>query len=98
TPAGSQRPRQAEKRPPQSHQIRPAWLVAEKKAEHGAGIGEEQVWNQLVPRVNVFPTEQDEVLLEHVLDLALGKAFSDGAAVLVIDLALRLIEHFPAAF
>ena len=53
------------------------------------------MWNQLVPAVNVFPAEQDEVLLEDRLDLLLGEASSDGSAVLVIDLAVRLVEHFP---
>src|SRR6266571_520526 len=53
--------------------------------------------NQPVPGVNVLPAEQDEILLEDRLDLLLGEASSDGSAVLVIDLAVRLVEHFPTA-
>src|SRR5260370_41113835 len=53
--------------------------------------------NQPVPGVNVLPAKQDEILLEDGLNLLLCKSFSDRSAVLVIDLAVRLVEHFPAA-
>src|SRR2546423_6183699 len=52
---------------------------------------------QLAPVVNVFPDPQDVILLEHCLDPFLTEALADGAAVLMIHDALRLIENFPAA-
>src|SRR5260370_28574675 len=53
--------------------------------------------NQPVPGVNVLPAKQDEILLKDGLNLLLCKSFSARSAVLVIDLAVRLVDHFPAA-
>ena len=53
--------------------------------------------NQTVPAVDIFPAEQDEVLLEDRLDLLLGEPLPDRAAMLVIYLALRLIQNLPPA-
>src|SRR5687767_13195801 len=53
--------------------------------------------NQPRPIVNVFPAEQDEVFLQYGLDVFVAERLADGAAVLVIHHAPRLIVHLPAA-
>ncbi len=49
------------------------------------------------PAVDVFPGEQDVVLLQHGIDIGGAEALADGAAVFVVDDAGGLIEHLPAA-
>ena len=41
--------------------------------------------------VNVLPGEQEEVLLDHAVDIALGERAADGAAMLVPDMAGGLV-------
>src|SRR5580698_6468772 len=53
---------------------------------------------QAAPLVDVFPREEKKILLEHPLDVGVAKFLADGAAMLVIDDAGRLIHRFPAAF
>src|SRR5207302_6080581 len=53
--------------------------------------------NQPVPAMDIFPTEEDEVLLEDRLDLLLAEPLPDRAAMLVIYLTLRLIQNLPPA-
>src|SRR5579864_124876 len=48
--------------------------------------------------MDVLPGEQEEVFLEHRLDVSVRKALADGAAVFVIHHAGRLVENFPASF
>src|SRR5882724_3088345 len=47
--------------------------------------------------MDVLPDEQYEILFEDRLDVGGAKSFSDGAAMLVIDDAVRLVQHFPSA-
>ena len=47
--------------------------------------------------MHVFPCEEQEILLEDGLDLVFAKTLADGAAVLVIDNAARLVKDFPSA-
>src|SRR5437870_13899877 len=51
---------------------------------------------QPAPLVNILPAEEQEVFLQDRLDLVFTKTFADGAAMLVVDDAARLVEHFPA--
>jgi hypothetical protein len=53
--------------------------------------------DQHPPIVNVFPGEQNVVLLENALNIFSGEAFADGSAMLVIDHARGLIQHRPPA-
>ena len=71
--------------------------VAEDHAENGAGPGEEEVRGQAPPFVNVLPAEQQKILFQNGLDLRVAEALADGAAMLVVDHAARLVEHLPAA-
>src|SRR5262249_34089227 len=65
--------------------------------QHGAGPSEEEVTSQARPLVNVLPAEEKEVLAQDTLDEIRRELLPDGAAMLVVDDAARLIEHFPAA-
>ena len=47
--------------------------------------------------MDVFPREQQEVLLENTLNIAVAEALADGTAMLVIDDARGLIENLPAS-
>lgn len=48
--------------------------------------------------MDVFPGEQNEIFLEHRLNPRRTEMPADGAAMLVVYDALRLIQNFPAAF
>jgi hypothetical protein len=47
--------------------------------------------------MNVFPDEQDGVLIENALNVPGRKLAADSAALLVLDNTARLVEHFPSA-
>src|SRR5690349_8455867 len=49
------------------------------------------------PLVDILPAEQDEVFLEDRLHELGRELLSDGAAMLVIHDAARLIQHLPPA-
>src|SRR5205823_4598690 len=72
--------------------------LAEEDREHGAGPGEEKVAGKARPFVNVLPAEEDEVLPEDGLDVIAGEGLANGAAMLVVYDATRLVKHLPAAF
>ena len=46
--------------------------------------------------MNVLPAEQEEIFLEHGVDLRGGESFPNGSAMFVIHHAARLVQHFPA--
>src|SRR5262249_29895007 len=71
--------------------------VAEEHSENRTRISEKKVREQARPFVDVLPREQDEILAQDGLDLGFAEVLADGAAVLVVDDAARLIEHLPAA-
>ena len=48
--------------------------------------------------MDVFPAEEQKVLLKNRLDVIIGKLLTDRAAMFVPDLACRLVENLPAAF
>ena len=52
---------------------------------------------QTAPLVDILPAKQQVVFLQNVLDMLFAKTLADGAAMLVVYDATRLIEHFPAA-
>jgi len=47
--------------------------------------------------VDVFPAEQNEVLLQDPIDLRLGESPANRAPVFVKNNATRVVEHLPAA-
>src|SRR4051794_6150033 len=53
---------------------------------------------QTAPAVNVLPAEEQEILLQHGLDVAVREVLAYRAAMLVMHDAGGLVEHFPAAF
>src|SRR5579883_2816187 len=67
-------------------------------AEDGACPGEQEMRKQTPRLVDIFPREQQIILLQDRLNPVFAKVLADGAAVLVVDDAARLVEHLPAAF
>src|SRR5258708_5855379 len=47
--------------------------------------------------VNIFPAEQQVILLEHGLNMLRREGLADGATVLVEHHAARLVQHLPSA-
>ena len=89
---------QLEKSAAEGAEVGPFEGVADDEAEQRAGPGVGEVGGEAAAFVDVFPAEEQEVLLENGLDVAGGKLFADGAAVFVEHTAGGLIEHLPATF
>ena len=53
---------------------------------------------QARPLVDVFPREEQEIFLQHALNVGFAETPADGAAMFVVDDAGRLIEILPASF
>src|SRR6476661_4692294 len=49
-------------------------------------------------RVDVFPAEKQEILVQNRLNIFRRELLSDRASVLVINNAARFIQHLPSAF
>ena len=84
-------------RAPPAAQIRRGRARRRNHAEQRAAIAEEEMRRQPPPIMDILPAEQQEILLQHRLDLRFAEALADGAAMLVIHHAARLIQHLPAA-
>lgn len=89
---------QLEKGAAEGGEVGPFEGVADDEAEQRAGPGVGEVGGEAAAFVDVFPAEEQEVLLENGLDVAGGELLADGAAVFVEDAAGGLVEHLPAAF
>src|SRR5205809_1010083 len=98
TPARANRVRELPKSPPDRAGIRAADDFTEKDAKHRTSPREQKVRAEPLPLVNVLPAEQYEVLLEDGLNVLVSELLADGAAVLVIDDAARLVVDFPTTF
>jgi len=48
--------------------------------------------------MDVLPAEEQEILLQHGLNVGVGEVLADSAAMFVVDDAGGLVKHFPAAF
>ena len=96
-PTRARRLRQLPERAPERRRIRPQRNVAEYCGQRGPRPREEEVRGEAPPLVDVLPAEQQVVLLQHGFNPVAAKALADGAAVLVIHHAARLVEHLPAA-
>ena len=48
--------------------------------------------------MDVLPAKENEIPFEHQLDLCASEVLADGAAVLVIDDAARMVHHLPPLF
>ncbi len=71
--------------------------LAEEPAQHRIGPGEPEVRDQPAPLMDVFPGEEQEILLEDTLNVPVAEALPNGPAMFVIDHAGGLIQHLPAA-
>src|SRR6185437_1056064 len=81
---------------PQATKIRALRRVSKNSAQDHARRRVAEMRDAARRLMDIFPAEQQAVFLEYRLNLFFRKMLADGTAMLVIDDAARLIEHFPA--
>ncbi len=95
---GNEHPRKLERGAGDAVDARALRRIAEEPAQHRAGPGHAEMRGKPSPLMNVLPGEEQEVFLEHRLNIGVREPPSDGATMFVIDDAGRLVHHLPSAF
>ncbi len=95
--AGGHRLRKLQERAGDALETAALRRISGEPGEERADPGLDEMREQARPVVNILPGEEQEVFLQHALDIGVRKTFADGAAMFVIDDARGLVHIFPAA-